>query len=138
MSRQCNTARNRRGNGKGSQDSPLSRDRNRRALLVPASTVFEFGSVCTIAAGPPKGPRAFHWAAAGRHTAAISPMHNRAVGLALDRYTNVNSTSPPERAPLSVKLLRPVRRQGVEDADRHSRVRPGADDNFELGTNAPV
>src|SRR5690349_22736969 len=96
MSRLCSTARNRRGNGKGSQDSPPSRDRNKRALLVPASIVFEFGSVCTIAAGPPKGPRAFHWAAAGRQTTAISAMH--AVSLALDRYANLKYTSPPERA----------------------------------------
>src|SRR5437764_4561096 len=103
MTRVYSTARNCRGNGKGFQDSPPSRDRNRRALLVPASIVFEFGSVCTIAADPPKGPRAFHSVAAGRHTAAISAMHNCAAGLALDPYDNLKYTSPPERAPVSVR-----------------------------------
>src|SRR3954454_22969589 len=97
MSRLCSTARDRRGNGSGSQDSPPLRDRNRSALVVPASIVLEFGSVCTIAACPPNGPRGFHWATAGRHMAAISVMHKRAVALALDPYVNPRYTSPPRR-----------------------------------------
>src|SRR6185369_2040611 len=74
----CSTARICRGNGNGSQFSPLSVDRNSRALLVPASTVFDDpGSVCTIAAGPPNGPNALDWAVAGRQTAKIRAAHRK-------------------------------------------------------------
>src|SRR6185369_11119156 len=88
----CSTARICRGNGNGSQWSPLSVDRNSRALLVPASTVFdEPGSVCTIAAGPPNGPNARDWTAAGRQTTKMkTARENRAADVAPNRSTNLN------------------------------------------------
>ena len=48
-----------------------------------------------------------------------------AAGLAPDRYPNLNSTSPPDVRAVRATLLRPVRRQGVENADRHALCTSG-------------